>query len=150
MNEALLCLIQMLVCDPPPDLSPVQLETSRKRSLTSMRALPILALRLLTECIQRNLESVAAFASSECIVAHNLKRVGNLKSPLLPLKRDSDAIYHALKYMRQFVNDGCPEKVVPYEHGVSCHRSTMYCCLFFFSGIGTHRGFPSLFQLFLQ
>lgn len=48
--------------------------------------------------------------TDDCIKEHNKMRVGNLKHPLMPVGRDSDAIAQAMKYMRQIVQQNCPFK----------------------------------------
>ncbi|CDJ37363.1 SCP-like domain-containing protein, putative [Eimeria tenella] len=48
--------------------------------------------------------------TDDCVIEHNKKRVGKLKKPLMPMERNSDAVYQALTYAKYVMEHGCPFK----------------------------------------
>ncbi|KAL8273420.1 hypothetical protein Esti_002665 [Eimeria stiedai] len=46
--------------------------------------------------------------TSDCVTEHNKKRVGSLKTPLMPVRSDPAVAYQALKYATELVKKGCP------------------------------------------
>lgn len=56
---------------------------------------------------------------TDCVIEHNKKRVGKLKKPLMPMERNSDAVYQALTYAKYVMEHGCPFKHSGAD-GVSC------------------------------
>lgn len=63
--------------------------------------------------------SVRISVPTDCVIEHNKKRVGKLKKPLMPMERNSDAVYQALSFAKYVMENGCPFKHSGAD-GVSC------------------------------